>query len=354
MSPLRLALVGYGLAGSTFHAPVIAAVPGLRVTAVVTGNDERQAQARTELPDARVLSHPDDVWAAADEFDTVVIATANSSHVSLARAAIGAGLPVVVDKPLAVTSAEAAALVQLAQQHNVLLSTYQNRRWDADLLTLQRVLRNGELGRVHRFESRFERWRPVLKPGWRESADAAAGGGVLMDLGTHLVDQATHLFGPVSSVYAEVATRRPEAVVDDDGFVALTHASGVVSHLWASALAANRGPRLRVLGDRAAFVAPGLDPQEEALRAGRRPMDRGWGEVPESSWPSVWAGDDERRLPSLPGAWPQFYVQWRDAVLGEGPVPVDPADAVATLRILEAARESARSSRVAQLAPSVT
>src|SRR5205085_6786879 len=141
----------------------------------------------------------------------------------------------------------------------------------------------------------------------------------------------------------------PDAAVDDDVFVALRHASGVVSHLWASALAAQRGPRLRVLGDRAAFVAPDLDPQEDALRNGRRPTDDGWGEVPEASWPSLWTGDEARQVPSAPGAWPRFYELWRDAVLGDGPVPVDPADAVTTLRILEAAAESARSGEVVRL-----
>jgi scyllo-inositol 2-dehydrogenase (NADP+) len=350
---VRIALIGYGLAGSTFHAPVIAAVPGLRVTAVVTGNPERQAQARAEIPDVRVLAHPDEVWAAADDFDAVVVATANVAHVPLARAAIAAGLPVVVDKPLAVSSAEAAALVELARRSEVLLSAYQNRRWDADVLTLRRLLDDGELGRVHRFESRFERWRPQPSTGWKESADAAAGGGTLLDLGTHLVDQATHLFGPVATVYGEVATLRQGAAVDDDVFVALTHTSGVVTHLWASALAAHRGPRLRVLGDRAAFVAPELDPQEAALRSGRRPADGGWGEVREESWPSLWTGDEERRVASLPGAWPRFYELWRDAVLGEGPLPVNPTDAVTTLRIIEAAAESARSGQVVRPQASV-
>ena len=344
--PLRIALIGYGLAGSTFHAPVISAVPGLRVTAVVTGNSQRQAQARADLPDARVLAHPDDVWSGADDYDSAVVATANESHVALARAAIDAGLPVVVDKPLAVSSAEAADLVALARQREVLLTTYQNRRWDAELLTLTRLLEDGVLGRVHRFESRFERWRPRPKPGWRESGDRTAGGGILLDLGSHLVDQATHLFGPVASVYAEVDARRPGAAVDDDAFVALRHSSGLTSHLWASALAAQRGPRLRVLGDAAAFVAPDLDPQEDALRAGRRPDSPGWGAVPESSWPLVGAGDDLRPVPSTPGAWPRFYAQWRSALLGDAPVPVDPGDGVATLRILEAAAESARSGQV--------
>jgi scyllo-inositol 2-dehydrogenase (NADP+) len=347
---LRIALIGYGLAGSTFHAPVISAVPGLRVTAVVTGNPERQRQSRAEIPDARVLAHPDEVWSAAADFDSVVIATPNAAHLALGRAAITAGLPVVIDKPLAVSSAEAAELVELARVRDVLLSTYQNRRWDAEMLTLQRLLEDGELGRVHRFESRFERWRPRPKPGWRESGDPAVGGGTLLDLGTHLVDQATHLFGRVTNVYGEVSALRRDVAVDDDVFVALKHASGVTTHLWASALAAQRGPRLRVLGDGAAFVAPDLDPQEEALRNGRRPGDGGWGEVPEASWPSIWTGDDARRVRSAPGAWPRFYELWRDALLGQGPVPVDPEDAVTTLQILEAAALSAQSGQVISLA----
>ena len=347
---LRLALIGYGLAGSTFHAPVIGGVEGLRVTAVVTGDADRQRRAHADLPDASVLPHAEEVWAHADDFDAVVVATANAAHVPLARAAVEAGLPVVVDKPLAVTAADAQRLVELARQRGVLLTTYQNRRWDAELLTLQRVLADGTLGQVQRFESRFERWRPQVKSGWRESDDPAAGGGVLLDLGSHLVDQARHLFGPVAAVYGEVAVRRQDAAVDDDVFVALHHRSGVTSHLWASALCAQGGPRLRVLGDRAGFVAPDLDPQEEALRAGRRPDVPGWGEVAPSSWPLVGAGDDTRRVPSAPGDWRQFYRQWRDALRGEGPVPVDPADAVAMLRIIEAAAASARNGQVELLA----
>ena len=234
---LRIALIGYGLAGSTFHAPVIASVDGLQVTAVVTANPLRSSRAQADLPDARVLSHPDQVWAARDEFDSVVVATPNESHVAVARAAIQAGLPTVVDKPLAVAAADAADIVALARRRGVLLSVYQNRRWDAELLTLRRVLDDGSLGRVHRFESRFERWRPQPKQGWRESGDPAAGGGVLLDLGSHLVDQAMHLFGSVTTVYGEVAVRRPAAVVDDDMFIAMRHTSGVTSHLWASAVA---------------------------------------------------------------------------------------------------------------------
>ncbi|RKS80114.1 putative dehydrogenase [Motilibacter peucedani] len=351
-SELRVAVLGYGLAGSTFHAPVINAVPGLRVTAVVTRSEERAAAARAVLPGVEVLASADEVFAAPERFDSVVVATPNRTHLDLARAALLAGLPVVVDKPLAVTHDEGQSLVSLARESGVLLTVYQNRRWDSELRTLQALLADDALGDVHRFESRFERWRPVPKPGWRESGDPADAGGLLNDLGSHLVDQALHLFGPATSVYAEVDTRRATVQVDDDVMVALTHASGVRSTLWASAVAADLGPRLRVLGSAGAYVVHGLDGQEEALRAGRTPADPSWGAVPESAWGRLGAGDDVRPVPSLPGAWQEFYVQWRDALLGAGPVPVDSADSVRVLAVLEAARTSSREQRVVALAQS--
>jgi predicted dehydrogenase len=177
-----------------------------------------------------------------------VVAAPNRAHVPLARTAIDLGKAVVVDKPLALTAAEGRALVDAARARGVLLTVFQNRRWDGDLLTVRRLLTEGALGDVYRFESRFERWRPTPKPGWRESGAPEEGGGVLVDLGSHLVDQAASCSGPVSQVYAELDRRRPGVQVDDDAFVALTHASGVRSHLWMSAVAAQLGPRLRVLG----------------------------------------------------------------------------------------------------------
>lgn len=350
MTPLRTALLGYGLAGSTFHAPIINAVPGLSVTAVVTRSPERAAAAVSALPGVRVLDSADRVFAEPDAYDAVVVATPNRTHVELATAAVEAGLPVVVDKPLATSVADAARLAALAADRGVLLTTYQNRRFDSDLLTLRALLAEGALGRVHRFESRFERWRPVPKPGWRESGDPADAGGLLNDLGSHLVDQALHLFGDVTEVYAEVDVRRDGVAVDDDVMVALTHASGVRSTLWASALAADLGPRFRVLGSAGAFVVDGLDGQEAALRDGRTPADAGWGEVPQAEWGRLGTPETTAAVPSRPGAWQEFYVRWRDALRGEGPVPVDPAETVAVLRVLEAARASAREARVVSLA----
>lgn len=339
--PARAALIGYGLAGAVFHAPLVAAEPGLRLAAIVTSDEERRARAAADHPEAELLASADDVWAAPERFDLVVVAAPNRAHVPLVRAAIAARLPVVVDKPLAATAEEARALVDEAEEAGVALTVFQNRRWDGDLLTVRRLLDAGELGAVHRFESRFERWRPEPKAGWRERADPAEGGGVLLDLGSHLVDQALLLFGPAAHVYAELDVRRADAVVEDDAFIAITHASGVRSHLWMSAVAAHLGPRMRVLGDRAAYVKEGLDGQEEALRDGASPAgDPAWGAEPAERHGSVVAGREHRPVGTEPGAWPRFYAQVAAALRGEGPMPVDPRDAVRTLEVLDTARRS--------------
>jgi scyllo-inositol 2-dehydrogenase (NADP+) len=331
------AVIGYGLAGRTFHAPLIAATVGLDVAAIVTANPERAGQARDEHPGAAVLGSVDELWER--DVDLVVVASVNASHVPLARAALERGLAVVVDKPLAPAAAEAAEVVDLAAERGLLLTVFQNRRWDSDVLTLGRLIADGSLGDVLRFESRFERWRPQPRPGaWRETTPAARGGGVLLDLGTHLVDQAVWLFGPVASVHGEVDSRR-EGAADDDAFIALRHESGVISHLWASAVAAAPGPRLRVLGSAGAFVLDEVDSQEDALRAGRLPSaNGGWGEEPSSRWGRLVRGDDGEPVASERGDWPAFYAGVEASLRSGSPPPVDPRDAVAVLELLERAR----------------
>ncbi|MER5377347.1 Gfo/Idh/MocA family oxidoreductase [Streptomyces sp. NPDC002553] len=352
-TPLRVGLIGYGLAGSVFHAPLIAATEGLSLDTVVTSNPERQAQARAEFPDVRVTATPDALLARAGELDLVVIASPNKTHVPLATAALEAGLPVVVDKPIAGTATEARALAALAEERSLLLSVFQNRRWDGDFLTLRKLLDEGALGDVYRFESRFERWRPHPKGGWRESGDPAEIGGLLYDLGSHVVDQALTLFGPVASVYAESDVRRPGAEVDDDTFIALTHAGGVRSHLHVSATTAQLGPRFRVLGSSAGYVKYGLDPQEAALREGLRP-GAGWGEEPESLWGRIGAGESPLTgggspVPTLPGDYPAYYAEVARALIDGGPNPVTALEAAAALDVLEAARRSARDGVVVSL-----
>lgn len=336
---IRVGIIGYGLSGRAFHAPLIASVAGLRVSAVVTGSGERATQARAEHPGVAVFASAEAMFAAGAA-EVVVIASPNRTHVPLAEAALSSGHPVVVDKPLAPTAAEARALIARASARGLLLTTFHNRRQDGDFLTVRRLVAAGELGTVMRFESRFERWRPTPKPGWRRSGEAADAGGLLYDLGTHLIDQALLLFGPVDDVYAEMKRRRPDAQVDEDTFVALRHKSGEQSHLWMNELAAQPGPRFRVLGRRAAYVKYGVDVQEARLRAGERP-GASWGDEPETSWGSLGAGDDVRPVRTERGAYPAFYEALYAALRDGSPPPVDPADAVAVLEVIEAAQQSA-------------
>jgi predicted dehydrogenase len=334
-------LLGYGRAGSVFHAPLIAASGDLELAAVVTHHPERRAELGARHPAATPLDSADELWARASDLDLAVIATPNRSHVPLARAALQAGLPVVVDKPMAASAAAARELAAEARGRGLLCTVFQNRRWDGDFLTLRRILGAGDLGAVRRFESRYERWVPVARAGWRELGEPAEAGGLLYDLGAHLIDQALLLFGPVAAVYAELDRRRAGAAVDDDAFVALTHASGVRSHLWMSKVTAQRGPRFRVLGDRAAFTKLGMDPQEAALTAGGVPGSPGWGEDRPERWGRLGIDGAEREVATEAGCYQRFYALLAAALRGEGPPPVAAEDAIAALDVIEAARRSA-------------
>ncbi len=346
MDDVRVALVGYGLAGAAFHAPFIATTPGLSIVSIVTSNAERQERARRDHPGVQILASADRIWEEPAAHDLVVVASPNRTHVPLASAALAAGMHVVVDKPLAPRVADGRRLVELAERADRLLTVFHNRRWDGDFLTVRRLIDGGALGEVWRFESRFERWRPeVHADAWRELADVDEAGGVLFDLGSHLVDQALVLFGPVSGVYGEIDSRRAGAAVDDDVFVALTHRSGVHSHLWASQAAAQAGERMRVLGSNAGYVKHGLDVQEALLRAGARP-GREWGREGPADWGLLGTPDSAAPVETEPGDYGAFYAGVV-AALREGRAPPVPAsDAVTVLEIIEAARHSAAIGRV--------
>ena len=325
MTALRAGIAGYGLAGEVFHAPLVDAVDGIEVAGIVTTNAERAGRARVAFPDAAVVPSVDELW---DAIHVLVVAAPNRAHLPLALAAFERGVPVVMDKPMASSLDEAEQMVDAAGGR---LTVFQNRRFDGDFLTLQARL--GELGQVTRFESRFERFRPEVGSGWRELADSAEGGGLLLDLGAHLVDQARVLFGDPLTVYAELERRRPGAEVEDDVFLALEHEAGVRSHLWMSAVAPLHGPRFRVSGLERGFATDGLDPQEPQLAKGMRPGDPGYGQAEGL----------------LPGAYERFYegvVAWlRDGA----PPPVDPLDSLACMRVLDAARRGAQTHSVIEL-----
>ena len=328
----RVALLGYGLAGRVLHRPLLLAEPRLSVTHVVTGDPVRRAQVRQDLPEAALCASADELWTRAAEFDAVVVATGGPTHGPLARAALRLGKAVVVDKPLAPTADEAASLLD----EGGLLTVFQNRRWDSDTLTAADLLVGGTLGEVGRLESRFTRFRPLVADRWRE--DPAAGGGVLLDLGSHVVDQALPLLGPVVDVYAELDVRRAGGAAEDDVFIALTHASGARSHLWCSMTSPWQGPRLVLQGAAGGWSKQGLDGQEQAMRDGTTT-------APEPDG-LRWDTSGAHPVRSLPGDWQAFYRRFAAAVAGDGPLPVEPADAVRTLRLLEAARRSAADRQV--------
>jgi predicted dehydrogenase len=337
-APVRIGLVGYGLGGRYYHAPLIASAANCDFLGVVTTSPERRRQVAEDLGRPTFASLEELARAGAE---AVTISTPAVTHVTLTRQALRLGLAVVCDKPFALDADSARATVELAEQLNVLLTVYQNRRWDSDFLTLRELLENGSMGELIVFESRFERFRP-------QSGPHPAGGGTLLDFGSHLADQALVLAGPVRGVYAEVRYRGSAAGLDDDVFVALTHSGGVQSHLWGSWWQGAPGPRIRAAGTAGAYVIQDVDGQEAQLRAGASPASQGeqWGVEPPERWGHLQRGEDSEPVPSARGAWNLFYPAFGAAVRGAQPVPVNPWDAVATAAVLDAARTSARTAQV--------
>ena len=342
MDGVGVAIIGYGLAGSVFHAPLVAATVGLEVRAVVTADPERRRQAAAAHPGARLLGTADELWDDLSGIGLVVVATPNRLHAPQTIAALERGLAVVVDKPMALSTTEASAMLAAARRADCVLAVFHNRRYDSDFLLLRELVRSGRLGGLLRLEGRFERFRPDVSAGsWREQTGADLGGGLLLDLGSHLIDQALVLLGPPQSVYAEIARVRQGAAADDDCFLALRFPGGATAHLWMSDLTPSVAPRWRAWGRRAALEVRGLDPQETYVRAGRRPGDAGFGE-PDGSQSAVLTADGaalDLRLPA--GRWGDFYPAVLAAIRGEAPVPVDGEAGRAVLAVIEAARRSA-------------
>ena len=347
---VRVLLVGYGLAGRMFHSRLIDAEPTLQITGIVTADAERREQAASDFPGVHVFDRAEDAWDSAQDCDLAVVATANSAHVPQTSAALEAGLHVVVDKPLAGSAAEAQALIDLADRQGRQLHVFQNRRWDSEILTARHVIDEGLIGTPHRLESRFERWRPTPKGGWREDGPAADLPGLLYDLGAHLIDQALHLLGPVDRVVASVRAVRGGATADDDTQVLLWHTRGAVSFLTVSSASAFGEPRLRLLGTDGGLRIETLDTQEDALRAGRSPRDDDWGMEADDAL-LICGTDAARTIARVRGQWPTYYREVSQALRDGSPPPVDPHDVVANLRVIEAARDSALTNTVVTLDP---
>ncbi|MFS2157039.1 Gfo/Idh/MocA family oxidoreductase [Pseudomonas sp. Pseusp122] len=339
---MRIGLVGYGKGGRFFHAPLIASLPDATFVGVVTRSTERRQELLADHPGVAAFDSLAELAAAG--VDAVAISTPLATRRGLILQAIELGLAVVSDKPFSADAAQARELLEAAERRGVLLSVYQNRRWDSDFLTLRKLLADGTLGVINRFESSIERYSP-------RSVGKLAGGGVLLDLGSHLVDQALQLFGPAVRVYAELQYASPQQPVDHGFFIALTHRSGVVSHLSGSCLQNAARPRFRLSGSEGCYSVQGLDGQEAAVLAGLTPKTEGqrWGVEPQACWGWFELGERREAVPSQRGEWLSFYMAFQQALTGQGSNPVTPEEVLANAQVLDAARLSALQGRVVNL-----
>lgn len=337
---LRVGVIGFGMAGKIFHSAVIAETPGLELAAIVQRHGDEAAQTWPQAKLCRSVAE----MLEDNSIRLAVVATPTASHFDVAIECLRAGRNVLIDKPFTLTSIEAAQLIEEARRHGVLLSVYQNRRWDGDFVTLRQVIASGALGRIVSFESHFDRFRaePRLNA-WRESG--TPGGGILLDLGAHLIDQATVLFGNPQSISADVRIDRVKGVTDDAFDITLKF-EGVTALLRSTLTAATPGPRFVVHGTKGSFVKWGIDPQEDALKAGAKFADPGFGEDPESQWGELHIAEEPvQRIKTAAGDYRGIYANVRDAILGKTALEVTPEQGLRTMRLIELAGKSSKEGR---------
>lgn len=347
------------MAGRILHAPLIKAAQGFELRGVVTSDRGRSLQVQRDLPFAKVFRSSDEAWLLADEFDIAVIATSTGSHLPLALKALQCGMHVVIEKPVAGSSEDVHTLTEAAHVAGRQVHVFQNRRWDSDFLTLRSLIDSGSLGKLHRLESRMETLRERAKISWRDSPCPEHLGGVLLDLGSHLVDQALEVMGPVCYVSAHARSIRSIGIADDDMQMVLTHESGAISTLTASKAAAFSGPRFTVLGTHGAVRIDALDSQESELRAGKMPGSDNWGVEPPSAFATLRTIREskvvaEETISLDRGRWDSYYPAVRDAIMHGNRAPVPLADVCANMRVIDSARLASVSGVVVNLTPAAS
>ncbi|MBZ0184957.1 MAG: oxidoreductase [Candidatus Obscuribacterales bacterium] len=328
---MNVALIGYGYAGQTFHAPLIESVPGLNLSLIISSKPEK---VNKDLPDLLVCPKPEFAFES-EKVDLIVIATPNDTHFDLCKRALEAGKHVVVDKPFTTTASQARELIELAEKKEVLLSIFHNRRYDADFLTLRRLLEKGILGQISHFESHFDRYRPHVKKRWREQS--IEGGGLWYDLGSHLVDQALQLFGAPESIQADLAVQREEAEAVDYFHVVLRYGTTRVI-LHASTLCAAESARFIVHGNLGSYVKYGLDTQEESLKNARHKIDSpDWGLDEKNGILITYEKGNPKSVPvpTEKGDYASYYAAVKESIDNGAPNPVSPNQALTVMEIIE-------------------
>jgi len=348
--PMKVGLIGYGFAGRTFHAPVIASVPDLSLKKVVERSSDLS---KARYPWIEIARDVGELYAD-DAVELIVITTPSTNHYDFAKDALLAGKHVVVEKPFTVTTAEADELIALAKSKGLVLSVFHNRRWDGDFQTVRELVASGKLGRLVEAELRWDRYSPVASPGrWRDAGQP--GSGVFYDLGVHFLDQALCLFGTPQTIRASVSTQREGAIADDAFDVSLGYENGLSVRLKSSLIVRQPGPRYALHGTAGSFVKFGEDPQENALKAGRTPDEPGWGSEPEDQWGTINTTVDGLqvvgRVRTLPGAYQAYFQNVHDAIRGTAELAVKPEEARMAIRLIELGLASSREGRTLEVTP---
>jgi predicted dehydrogenase len=331
---IKVGVVGFGLAGKVFHAPFIRMVEGFELTAIM----RRSGEADPKYPGVQFVRTLNELLAIPD-MQLIVVATPNDTHVPIATQALEAGKHVVIDKPFTPTLREAEQLVAHAKRQKRIVTVFQNRRWDGDFLTVRKIMNEGSLGRVVIYESHFDRFRPSLRGSWHEKP--ILGMGLMFDLAPHLIDQALVLFGTPDALSADLRKERDGTQVDD-AFDITFHYPRMRAFLRASAVTAAPGPRYWICGTAGAYSKYGLDPQEDAMKAGGDPTAPGWGREPEDMWGELTTADSTATVPTIPGNYRPYYENVRDAILGRAEIAVNPEQALNVMRALDLSAESSQ------------
>ncbi|PHM45421.1 putative oxidoreductase [Xenorhabdus mauleonii] len=337
---VKVGLVGYGYASKTFHAPLIAGTPNVELVAISSSDAEK---VKKDWPAVSVVSSPEALFND-PAIDLIVIPTPNDTHFPLAQKALAAGKHVIVDKPFTITVEQAESLKKQAEESNLLLSVFHNRRWDSGFLTVKSLLEENTLGALKYYESHFDRYRPAVRQRWRESA--AIGGGIWYDLAPHLLDQAVQLFGKPQAINVDLGMIRPNAETADYFHAQLNYPDlKIVLH--ASMLVAAESPIFTLHGMAGSYMKYGLDPQEECLKAGERPLRADWGYDARDGVVTLSQGEDliTQVIPTIPGNYGVYYAAIRDAILFGKPNPVTADEAILIMKLIEAGDKSAREQR---------
>jgi scyllo-inositol 2-dehydrogenase (NADP+) len=338
MNKIKTGLIGYGFSGATFHAPFLKALEEYEIVKVMSSDKEK---VQRDLGDVEVVGSIENVLED-PQIELVVITTPNTLHYEMAKQSLLHKKHVIIEKPMVIDPEEAEELIQLAKENGVMLSVYQNRRWDNDFLTIKQLISEGALGEVTTYEAHFDRFRPQVRDRWRERA--GRGSGILYDLGSHLIDQALRLFGMPQFVMADVFGQREGAQTDDYFHVVMGYEKLRVL-LHSGSIVVGQGPKFEVHGDKGSFIKYGIDGQEDALKAGNNPTAQNWGKDKPEWYGTLITEDGEQKIETVPGSYSSYYKEVYAHIRDGKPCPVPAEEGLQTIRVIHAALQSSEEKR---------